>query len=122
MTMKAYSHGRSYENGWCGPEGIVAALRAIAESSSPRTETFLVMDHHTKGDRLYGMETIGVGEIAGEKKWRWGGENGDPMGAGSHTICEYEDIALAAATIALRLESLRSRQPGAYIYRERVES
>jgi hypothetical protein len=116
----------SYQYGWCGPEGIVTGLEAIRETweagngHGPHTVTFFVGDHHTVGNNVYKVVTIGIAHINAETRWRWCGEGGKPNGAGSSTICDYNhdgNIALAAATVMQNLANVQGVGYDRFIYR-----
>ena len=122
-----HSHGRSYNLGWCGPEGIIAGLKAIRaawELQYISRTTFLIADHHTKGEQVYHVATIGITQINGELRWRWCGENDNPDGAGSSTICDYDpnDLSLIATMVTFNLTTHQTNHQDTLIFRKRFES
>lgn len=124
-----FSLGRSYNQGWCGAAGVVEGLRAVHHDWKP--VTFIVADHHTKGDTIYRRTTVAIaamnpsGELFDEQpRWRYCGENDEPLGASSSTICNYEreNFELTIAIVMNDLARIRGKHPNACIYRVRLDT
>lgn len=115
-----HSKGRCYNHEWCGPSGVVEGLRQVHYDWKP--VTFIVADHHTKGDQVYHRAVVAAAVIDDEVRWRWCGEGDTPDGAGSSTICDFEpeDFELAIATVMMNLATIQGRHPDSHIFRERL--
>jgi hypothetical protein len=58
LIEKFYAgQGRTYANGWSGPGGILAGLRALRAGDTEECR-FFVADHHLRGDTTYYATTV----------------------------------------------------------------
>lgn len=108
-----YSHGRSYNYGWCDDHGIVAGLKA-AKANPGSAVTFIVADHHAQGDKIY--VTVPVGYSTKLDSFRFAGERNDPDSAGSHRL--GGSLEEAIARLAMNLGS-HLGEHGGVVYRVR---
>ena len=109
---------RAYDNEWHGVSGIIAGLKSVWDDSPTNTVTFVVADHHLHGDRVYKVLKIGIGDVAGEPRWRYCGVDGEPNGVGSHTLCHDFDLQEAVASLAYYVGVLVGREKNVSVYRQ----